>query len=107
MSWPGNVRELENLIERVAILSSTGEITPEDIQRSRETGIQTASAIPSPLSESPARLTLKESEREQIVRALRESAGNRSEAARKLGIERKSLYKKAKRMGIDLDATDK
>ena len=107
MSWPGNVRELENLIERAAILSSTGEITPEDIQRSRETGIQTASAIPSPLSESPARLTLKESEREQIVRALRESAGNRSEAARKLGIERKSLYKKAKRMGIDLDATDK
>jgi DNA-binding NtrC family response regulator len=107
MSWPGNVRELENLIERAAILSSTGEITPEDIQRSRETGIQTASAIPSPLAESPARLTLKESEREQIVRALRESAGNRSEAARKLGIERKSLYKKAKRMGIDLDATDK
>jgi len=107
MSWPGNVRELENLIERAAILSSTGEITPEDIQRSRETAIPTASAIPSPISESPARLTLKEVEREQILRALRESAGNRSEAARKLGIERKSLYKKAKRMGIDLDATDK
>jgi len=107
MSWPGNVRELENLIERAAILSNTGEISPEDVQRSRDGAILTEIAISPASSESSGRLTLKEAEREQIIRALRESAGNRSEAARKLGIERKSLYKKAKRMGIDLDAIGK
>ena len=107
MSWPGNVRELENLIERAAILSNTGEISPEDVQRSREGAILIEKAISPAVSESPGCLTLKEAEREQIIQALRESAGNRSEAARKLGIERKSLYKKAKRMGIDLDAIGK
>jgi len=52
-------------------------------------------------------MTLKEVERQQIIRALHESGGSRSQAARKLGIERKSLYKKAKRLGIDLDAIGK
>jgi len=112
MPWPGNVRQLENLIERAAILSATGEIAPEDVQRCREAGMTSApTAIPSvpgnSTSAAPASLTLKEAERQQIVRALQESAGNRSLAARKLGIERKSLYKKARRLGIDLDALGK
>lgn len=112
MSWPGNVRELENLIEKAAILSSTGVITPEDVKMCREDGI---SRVASVSEESDAQilqpvgsgLNLKETEKQQIIRALRESAGNRSEAARKLGIERKSLYKKARRLGIDLDAISK
>lgn len=106
MAWPGNVRELENVIERAAILSSTYEIAPEDVLTSRETrgtllhpGARTAP------TESPASLSLKQTERQQILRALEESDGNRSEAARKLGIERKLLYKKAERLGIDLDVT--
>ncbi len=111
MSWPGNVRELENLIEKAAILSATGVISPEDIARCREDGIPTIAAAPiAPLAvASPALdgLNLKETERQQIIRALRESEGNRSQAARMLGIERKSLYKKARRLGIDLDAIDK
>src|SRR5215469_8160551 len=101
MSWRGNVRELENLIERTAILSATEEIGSEDVQRCREVPVTaTVPAIPV----SKATLTLKESQREQILRALRESAGNRSEAARRLGIDRKSLYRTARRMGIDFDA---
>ena len=107
MTWPGNVRELENLIERAAILSATGEISPEDIENCRGIALPTTAAI-SPVIPTPAMsVTLKELEREQIIRAVRESAGNRSQAARKLGIERKLLYKKARRMGIDLDAIDK
>ena len=50
---------------------------------------------------------LDDAERQQIIRALREADGNRSKAARHLGIERKSLYKKARRLGIDLDAISK
>lgn len=110
LSWPGNVRELENLIEKAAILSATGVIGSDDIERCRESEASIAVAIPQApatppgMSAPPTRLTLKEAEREQIIRALREADGNRSQAAYKLGIERKSLYKKAKRLGIDLDA---
>jgi transcriptional regulator with PAS, ATPase and Fis domain len=101
MAWPGNVRELENLIERAAILSTTGEITAEDVERASG-----AAVLRRPKLEEPA-TTLKAAERQQIVRALREAQGNRSLAARNLGIERKSLYKKARRLGIDLDAPDR
>ncbi len=111
MSWPGNVRELENLIEKSAILSATGVIGPEDIRRCREEGTITPAApsmgtIPVAAAGLDG-LNLKETEKQQIIRALRESAGNRSQAARMLGIERKSLYKKARRLGIDLDAIGK
>ncbi len=101
MAWPGNVRELENLIERAAILSTTGEVTAEDIERASGAGALSTARVEEPAT------TLKGAERQQIVRALRESAGNRSLAARTLGIERKLLYKKARRLGIDLDAPDK
>lgn len=101
MAWPGNVRELENLIERAAILSTTGQICAEDVERASGAG-----ALSSAKVEEPA-TTLKGVERQQIIRALREAQGNRSLAARKLGVERKTLYKKARRLGIDLDAPDK
>ena len=101
MVWPGNVRELENLIERAAILSTTGEINREDIEQASGAGALSAAKV------QETATTLKGVERQQIVRALREAAGNRSLAARTLGIERKLLYKKARRLGIDLDAPDK
>ena len=101
MPWPGNVRELENLIERAAILSTTGEITAEDVERASGAGALSS------VKREDSDTTLKGVERQQIVRALRESEGNRSLAARNLGIERKTLYKKARRLGIDLDAPDK
>jgi DNA-binding NtrC family response regulator len=101
MAWPGNVRELENLIERAAILSTTGEITSDDVERAKGAEILTSAGV------QESGTTLKGAERQQIVRALREADGNRSLAARNLGIERKTLYKKAERLGIDLDAPDK
>ncbi len=113
MSWPGNVRELENLIEKAAILSSTSVVTPEDVRRCRAATMSPPSASVAPSGSTgsvPAAavgMTLKEAERQQIIHALRDSGGNRSLAARKLGIERKSLYKKARRLGIDLDAVGK
>jgi DNA-binding NtrC family response regulator len=50
---------------------------------------------------------LQEMERQHILRVLKLTNGNRSDAARRLGIERKTLYKKALRLGIDLPNTDK
>ena len=96
MNWPGNVRELENLIERVTIFSATGDITAKDVGRERARGTVTAA------TEEPVATTLRELERQHILRVLREAGGNKSLAARRLGIERRTLYQKGQRLGIDL-----
>jgi len=99
MRWPGNVRELENLVERLAIFCVSGEIGVADIERERKTELRSA------LQERPtaaAPSTLEEMERQHILRVLEEAKGNKSQAARALGIERKTLYEKARRMGISL-----
>jgi DNA-binding NtrC family response regulator len=95
-SWPGNVRELENLVERLAIFCSSGEIGVADIERERH--LVRANGLPDKTPPS----TLEDMERQHILRVLQEHAGNKSKAARALGIERKTLYQKARRLGIDL-----
>ena len=104
MSWPGNVRELENTVNRLAIFAPTAQITRADVeaelrrtQENRQPEAANAAA--------PDRLV--ELEREHIIRILKQTHGNKSEAARRLGIERKTLYKKAVRLGIDLQSPDK
>ena len=99
MRWPGNVRELENLIERLAIFCVSGEIGVADIERERN--LQARSAIQR-TSAAAAPSTLEDMERQHILRVLEEAKGNKSQAARALGIERKTLYEKARRMGISL-----
>jgi len=96
LPWPGNVRELENTVERLAIFSSFGEITASDVERGRPP-LKT-------LGEPDARPagTLQEMERRLILQAMRDADGNRSLAAKRLGIGRKSLYNKARRLNIDL-----
>src|SRR5436305_4503944 len=100
MSWPGNVRELENLIERLAIFSATREITADEVEQEKARRV---AAVPgTEQSASTLGGKLQEIERQEILRVLREAKGNKSLAARKLGIERKTLYEKAKRLAIDL-----
>jgi DNA-binding NtrC family response regulator len=94
--WPGNVRELENLVERLAIFCASGEIGAADVQHERQLVHTNGSSTSHPPS------TLEDMERQHIVRVLQEHAGNKSKAARALGIERKTLYQKARRLGIDL-----
>jgi DNA-binding NtrC family response regulator len=95
-SWPGNVRELENLVERLAIFCTSGEIGVADVERERQ--IVRTNGVP----EKTPPTTLEDMERQHILRVLQEHAGNKSKAARALGIERKTLYQKARRLGIDL-----
>jgi DNA-binding NtrC family response regulator len=103
--WPGNVRELENTVNRLAIFAPTGEITLADAeaesQRVPEAVDSTVAAPAAPAA--PDRLL--ELERQHILQILKQTGGNRSEAARRLGIERKTLYRKALRLGIDLQST--
>jgi len=101
--WPGNVRELENTVNRLAIFAPTGRITLADIEAeasraSSQPAVRGGAAVP------PDRLL--DLERQHIVRILKETRGNKSEAARRLGIERKTLYKKALRLGIDLRSSE-
>ncbi len=95
-SWPGNVRELENLVERLGIFCTSGEIGVADVERERQ--IVRTNGVP----EKTPPTTLEDMERQHILRVLQEHAGNKSKAARALGIERKTLYQKARRLGIDL-----
>jgi DNA-binding NtrC family response regulator len=103
-AWPGNVRELENTIHRLAIFAPTGQITLADVlsENNRSNGNDPGRSETAPMPDR-----LNEMERLHILRVLQEAKGNRSEAARRLGIERKTLYKKAVRLGIDLQSLEK
>ncbi len=103
-SWPGNVRELENLIERLAIFAASDEISTEEVEREL---VRRNEATSTP-ENSTASLSgkLQEMELKAILRVLGESGGNKSLAARKLGIERKTLHEKARRLAIDLESKE-
>jgi DNA-binding NtrC family response regulator len=102
LTWPGNVRELENTVHRLAIFAATGAITLDDVKTEAERG--RTEPVPEAAG-APDRL--QEMERQHILRLLKETGGNKSETARRLGIERKTLYKKALRLGIDLLSIEK
>jgi DNA-binding NtrC family response regulator len=89
-SWPGNVRELENVIERAMNLSQEEIILPEDLPQSLE------QKTDEKLFEKAIRdkLTLSKLEKEYIKRVLMEVEGNKSKAAERLGLDRKTLYRK-------------
>jgi DNA-binding NtrC family response regulator len=102
LRWPGNVRELENTVNRLAIFAPTGEITLADVDAETRRAPETDEGAV-PVAAAPDRLL--ELERQHILQILKQTGGNRSEAARRLGIERKTLYRKALRLGIDLQAS--
>jgi DNA-binding NtrC family response regulator len=99
--WPGNVRELRNAIERACIMTRADVIGPDDIDSS---GVQEQSpGIPldADLPAAVARL-----EKTMILRALEVCGGNRTEAARRLGINRQLLYTKLQRYSITAELSE-
>ena len=86
-SWPGNVRELRNAMERLAVLAAGTNLTAADVQQF---------CLSSVLEEKPDSepLSLAEAERQCIERALAASGGNKTQAARLLGITPKTLNAK-------------
>ena len=100
--WPGNVRELENIIERGAALALGTVLQPDDIQldapRAQMPGV-TAPIL-------PEGKTLDEWEDEIILAAYRRANGNKSEAARLLGLSRNALRYRLEKIGIADDRAD-
>jgi two-component system response regulator HydG len=94
--WPGNVRELENVIERALVLGHEPVIRPADLPERSPAAVA---------SDNGEIRSISEMEREQIVRALRSLKGNKAAAARLLGLDRKTLYRKIELYGLqDLDS---
>ncbi len=99
-AWEGNVRELENAVERAVAMCSGGVIAERDF----ETRLSApASADEADGADSAAELSLEEVTRAHILRVLRHTGGNKLRAAEILGVGRWSLYRMAKRLGIDID----
>src|SRR5207253_1040503 len=102
-SWPGNVRELRNMLERAMTFNDTGVIQLQELEfggaepDAEATPSPAASARPLPGGEA----SLDSMEKEHIIKILKETGGNKKKAAEILGIERRTLYNKAKRLGID------
>ncbi|MBN1351973.1 sigma-54-dependent Fis family transcriptional regulator [candidate division KSB1 bacterium] len=96
--WPGNVRELENAIERAMVLASTDEITAKDLPAAiRSLGEKKIYESDNTLSSWIEKL-----EEEALKQALLECEGNISQTAKKLGIGRATIYRKAKKYGLPM-----
>ena len=104
--WPGNVRQLRNEIQRIVALGQAGKgIGPEHLSPEITTGM-TARGSDLPRAAARGQVTsLAEAvdglEREIIEATLHKSSGNISEAARTLGLTRRGLYLKLRRLGFE------
>jgi DNA-binding NtrC family response regulator len=96
--WPGNVRELENAVERAVALGSGPILHIADLPSNLQQGSNDK------LIESNEMTTLEEMERRAILRALRETSGDKLAAARLLGIGKTTLYRKLKQYGREISA---
>jgi len=93
--WPGNVRELKSSIEYAFVVRDSGLIDPAD--------------LPKPIMEStpavytgPANSRHSSKECDELIQALKESLGNKSKAARILGVSRGTVWNRMRKYGIDL-----
>lgn len=102
-SWPGNVRELRNMVERLMLLATAGQVDLETVElalpKSNAIGVSGVGAASGALADR-----VQAFEREVILAELKRSHHNMSLAAKSLGLERSHLYKKAEQLGIDLRA---
>jgi transcriptional regulator of acetoin/glycerol metabolism len=87
--WPGNVRELHNVLASAALVATSDVIREGDLPRAL---VHRSAAPVTPIAEL---------ERAEVARAMAETHGNKMEAARRLGISRRALYRRLEKFGVD------
>jgi DNA-binding NtrC family response regulator len=103
-AWPGNVRELRNMVERLMLLATEGQVDLATVQIALPKTVAGLGVGSSALGAGPLAERVQGYEREVILAELKRSHQNMSAAAKALGLERSHLYKKAEQLGIDLRA---
>ena len=100
-NWPGNVRELRAAIEHAVVMCNTPKIGVRDLPASVRRPVQ----VPEGPPQESHGLNLHHTERNLIFRALEESGGNRTQAARILGISRRTLHRRLRELNITKNTT--
>ena len=95
-AWPGNVRELQNVIERAVALTRYSQLTTEDLP---EKVLHPSAMQSSADADESVLLPMEDIERQHILRVLRAVGGHRTQAAKILGLDRKTLYRKLEGYG--------
>jgi|UniRef100_A0A7C4AR07 two-component system response regulator HydG len=104
-SWPGNIRELENVVERSVILTSDEYVPFSELPEAIRGATEDTLMAEARQGIRPG-MTIREMERELIIKTLEDNDGNRTRTSRVLGITRRTLQLKLKEYGIDQPGTD-
>ena len=96
--WPGNVRELRNAVEQMVVLARSERLTLRDVP----TAVRGAADLTKISVMRPGvTMTVEEAEKQLIIQALKDTDGNRTHAAQKIGISRRTLHRKLKQFGLE------
>lgn len=96
--WPGNVRELRNAVEQMVVLARAERLTLRDVPAA----VRGAADLTKISAVRPGiTMTVEEAEKQLIIQALKEMDGNRTHAAQKIGISRRTLHRKLKQYGLE------
>jgi len=106
--WPGNVRELRNVVERLMLLATDGQVEAETVRMALPQGAaQGGPLMAGDMRSGPLADRVQAFEREVILAELKRQQYNVTSTAKALDLERSHLYKKAEQLGIDLRAVRK
>jgi two-component system, NtrC family, response regulator AtoC len=100
-TWPGNVRELRNTIEKMVVLARGTRLTARDVPAAIRNAVRPDAGAPALAAAAAGSVSLAETERAMIEAALQRCNNNRTEAARALGISRRTLHRKLKQYSAD------
>jgi two-component system response regulator HydG len=98
--WPGNVRELRNTLERACMLTDNQLLSERELLAAMRSSTRAPMAVSAAPVAPPARMPSPELSREAVESALQRTHGNKSEAARVLGLSRRAFYRRLESLGI-------